>query len=428
MTNRQLFFNHLAQTSSAPPALEIKNAKGIYLNGKDGKRYIDLISGISVSNVGHGNSNVNAAIKKQLSIHGYLMVYGEYVVAPQVEYANLLVKFLPKKLNSVYFVSTGSEAVEGALKLAKRFTGRTEIISFINGYHGSTHGALSVMGNESMKQAFRPLLPDVKFIDFNNAAQLNQITEKTACVIVEPIQGEAGVITPEIFAPTRQGANHKHPLGRGATNFLQLLRKRCDETGTLLIFDEIQTGMGRTGPMFAFEKYKVVPDILCLAKAFGGGMPLGAFIASKEIMSTLSHNPVLGHITTFGGHPLSCAAGMAAFKIINTSLGPKGRKANAKRGILDSPLGVGGKGLLFKKLLVHSRIKEVRGEGLLLAVQFEGEEENKKIISKCVENGVITDWFLFNSSSMRIAPPLTITEKEIHASCKLILKSIDEAV
>jgi acetylornithine/succinyldiaminopimelate/putrescine aminotransferase len=253
------------------------------------------------------------------------------------------------------------------------------------------------MGDEEMKQAFRPLLPDVSFLEFNNEMHLRQITNRTACVIVEPIQGEAGVVVP------KEIKNEKLKI----KNYLQLLRERCDETGTLLIFDEIQTGMGRTGEMFAFEKYNVVPDILCLAKAFGGGMPLGAFISSKEIMSTLSHNPVLGHITTFGGHPLSCAAGMAAFKEIE--------KLKA---------GVGKKSLLFKKLLVHPRIKEVRGEGLLLAVQFESNEENKRIITKCVEQGVITDWFLFNASAMRIAPPLTITEKEIKMACKIILANL----
>ncbi len=421
MTNRQLFFGHLAQTSPAPPALEIKRAKGIYLYGSDGKKNIDLISGISVSNVGHGNPKVTAAIKKQLSKHSYLMVYGEYVVAPQVEYADLLVKHLPKKLNNVYFTSSGSEAVEGALKLAKRYTGRTEIIAFKNAYHGSTHGALSVMGNEEMKQAFRPLLPDVRFIEFNNEKQFEQITKRTACVIIEPIQGEAGVITPSNFSKVSNFGKVK------PKNYLELLREKCNKTGTLLIFDEIQTGMGRTGDLFAFEKYKVVPDVLCLAKAFGGGMPLGAFISSKEIMSTLSHNPVLGHITTFGGHPLSCVAGMEAFKIISSHPGPKGR-IRLKGKSQDSPLGVVGKGELFKKLLVHPRIKEVRGEGLLLAVQFGSEEENKKIISKCVENGVIVDWFLFNPSAMRIAPPLIISEKEIHVSCRIILKCLDSGV
>ena len=400
MTNREIFFNHLAQTSPAPPALEIKRAKGIYLYGADGKKYVDLISGISVSNVGHGNPKVASAIKKQLAKHSYVMVYGEYIVAPQIEYSNLLRKYLPEKLNNVYFTSSGSEAVEGALKLAKRFTGKTEITAFKNAYHGSTHGALSVMGNETFKKAFRPLLSDVRFLEFNNKNDLSQITFKTACVIVEPIQGEAGVITPMEDAGGQKAG--------GGSNYLQQLRKRCDETKTLLIFDEIQTGMGRTGTLFAFEKYKVVPDILCLAKALGGGMPLGAFISSKEIMSTLSHNPVLGHITTFGGHPLSCAAGKEALKVIR-----------------DRGQGTREKGKLFKKLLKHPRIKEVRGEGLLLAVQFESEEENKKIISKCIENGVITDWFLFNPSAMRIAPPLIITEKEIRKACEVIVSVID---
>lgn len=390
MTNREIFFKYLAQTSPAPPALEIKTAKGIYLYDTDGKKYMDLISGISVSNVGHGNPKVVSAIKKQLDKHKYVMVYGEFIVSPQVEYANLLVKHLPKKLDNVYFTSSGSEAVEGALKLAKRFTGRTEIIAFKNAYHGSTHGALSVMGNEFFKQAFRPLLPDIYFLEFNNEKDLEKISIKTSCVIVEPIQGEAGVILPK-------------------NNFLKKLRERCNETGALLIFDEIQTGMGRTGKLFAFEKYKVVPDVLCLAKAFGGGMPLGAFISSKEIMSTLSHNPVLGHITTFGGHPLSCSAGMEAFRQV------KSQKSKVRIE----------KGKLFKKLLVHPKIKEVRGEGLLLAVQFSSEEENKKIISKCIENGIITDWFLFRPDAMRIAPPLIISEKEIKNACDVILKSID---
>jgi len=390
MTNRDLFFNHLAQTSPAPPALEIKSAKGIYLYGTDGKKYIDLISGISVSNLGHANSKINSAIKKQLDKHSYVMVYGEHIIAPQTEYATLLAKYLPEKLSNVYFVNSGSEAVEGALKLARRFTGRTEIIAFKNAYHGSTHGALSVMGNEMFKQAFRPLLPDVKFLEFNNEKHLHQITPKTACIIVEPIQGEAGVIFPE-------------------NNFLTKLRQRCNETGTLLIFDEIQTGMGRTGKLFAFERYKVVPDILCLAKAFGGGMPLGAFVSSKKIMSVLSRNPALGHITTFGGHPLSCVAGIEAFKQV------KSQKSKVRTK----------KGELFKNLLVHPKIKEVRGEGLLLAVQFSREEENKEIISRCVENGVITDWFLFNPSAMRIAPPLIISETEIRKSCDVILKCID---
>ena len=390
MTNREIFFKHVAQTSPAPPALEIKSAKGIYLYGAGGKKYIDLISGISVSNAGHGNPKIVRAIKKQLDKHKYVMVYGEFILPSQTEYADLLVKHLPKKLNNVYFTSSGSEAIEGALKLAKRYTGRTEIIAFKNAYHGSTHGALSVMGNEMFKQAFRPLLPDVQFLEFNDEKDLEQISSRTACVIIEPVQGEAGLILPQ-------------------NNFLKKLRKRCEETGAFLVFDEIQTGIGRTGSMFAFEKYKVIPDILCLAKAFGGGMPLGAFISSKEIMESLSNNPVLGHITTFGGHPVSCAAGMEAFKLV------KSQKSKVKK-----------KGKLFRQLLKHPRIKEVRGEGLLLAVQFSNEEENKKIISRCIENGVITDWFLFRPDAMRIAPPLIISEKEIKIACEIILKSINE--
>ena len=392
MTSRKIFFDYLAQTSLSSPAIEISKARGVYLYDVKGKKYLDLISGISVSNIGHAHPAVIKSIKKQLDKHSYLMVYGEYVVIPQIQFAKELVNYLPSSLHNIYFVNSGSEAVEGAMKLAKRYTGRTEIISFKNAYHGSTQGALSVMGNETMKQAFRPLLPNVKFIEFNKVAQLNSITTQTACVIVEPIQGEAGVVVPE-------------------KKFLTQLSQRCKQTGTLLIFDEIQTGMGRTGKLFAFEKYKVVPDILCLAKAFGGGMPLGAFISSKKIMSSLSHSPALGHITTFGGHPLSCVAAMEALKIVKRITTEQIRK----------------KSELFKKLLVHPRIKEVRGEGLLLAVQFETEDENKKVISGCVEKGVITDWFLFNSSAMRIAPPLVILESEIRNACKIILQCIEES-
>jgi acetylornithine/N-succinyldiaminopimelate aminotransferase len=395
MNNRQLFFKHIAQTSPSPPALEIKRAKGVYLYDTSGKKYLDLISGISVSNVGHANARVVAAIKKQLSKHSYLMVYGEYVVSPQIEYAQALFRHLPKQLNNIYYVNSGSEAIEGALKLAKRYTGRTEIVAFKNAYHGSTHGALSIMGNESMKQAFRPLLPSIRFLEYNNEKDIEKISKQTACVVVEPIQGEAGVILP------KQSSKKN--------NYLQLLRKRCNETGTLLLFDEIQTGMGRTGTLFAFEKYNVIPDVLCVAKAFGGGMPLGAFISSKKIMSTLAHHPVLGHITTYGGHPLSCVAGGATLKEILS----KGLLASVQK-----------KGQLFKQLLRHPAIIEVRGEGLLVAVQFSTDEECRKIIANCMKKGMITDWFLFNSSALRIAPPLTISEKEIRQACKIILEAI----
>ncbi|MFH1004054.1 MAG: aspartate aminotransferase family protein [Bacteroidota bacterium] len=401
ISNRHFFLQYLAQTSFAPVGLEIVHAKGVYLYGISGKKYIDLISGISVSNVGHGHPKIIEAIKEQAEKFMHLMVYGEYIQSPQVQLAKRLIELLPKNLNSIYFVNSGSESVEGALKLAKRFTGRTEIISFKNAYHGSTHGALSIMGDETLKQQFRPLLPDVKLLEFNNENILKQINFKTACVIAEPIQGEAGVVLPNKFKI--QNSKFK--------NYLELLRERCNETGTLLIFDEIQTGMGRTGKLFAFEHYGIVPDILCLAKAFGGGMPLGAFISSKEIMTTLSNNPALGHITTFGGHPVCCAAGLAALEIL------------LKENLITA---VEQKEKLFKQLLNHPKIKTLRCKGLLMALQFESEAENRKIISRCIENGVIVDWFLFCPDAMRIAPPLTISEKEIRNACAIILKSIEE--
>ena len=390
LTQRQLFFNHIAQTSELPLALEIEKAEGVYLYDVSGKRYIDLISGISVSNIGHRHPKVIAAIKDQLDKYMHLMVYGEYIQSPQVQFAKLLSEHLPSTLSSVYFVNSGSEAIEGAMKLAKRFTGRTEIISFKNGYHGSTQGSLSIMGNEEFKNAFRPLLPDTKQIEFNNSDDLKLITSKTACVVVETIQGEAGAIVPQ-------------------TNFLKALRERCTEVGALLVADEIQCGFGRTGKLFAFEHYNVVPDILCLAKGMGGGMPIGAFISSKEIMHSLTNNPILGHITTFGGHPVCCAAGLATLNVL------------LEEKLIDS---VEEKEQLFRKLLKHPKIKSIKGKGLLLALEFDNYEQNKKIIDACIEKGVIVDWFLFNSHSMRIAPPLTITEEEIRFSCDIILKCI----
>lgn len=393
MSQRSLFFSHLAQTSDAPLALEIESAEGIYLLDSKGNKYIDLISGISVSNVGHRHPAVIAAIEAQLKKHLHLMVYGEYIQSPQVRLAKLLADNLPASLSSVYFVNSGSEAVEGALKLAKRYTGRTEIISFKNAYHGSTQGALSVMGNEELKNPFRPLLPDVRFIAFNAEDDLEQISDKAACVIVEPVQGEAGVVVP-------------------GNNFLLKLRQKCDATGALLIFDEIQTGFGRTGNLFALETFKVIPDILLLAKGMGGGMPLGAFISSKEIMATLAHHPALGHITTFGGHPVCCAASEACLQTI------------IKEGLAQQ---VHEKGKLFLRLLKHPLIKEVRSKGLLIAVEFESEELNKKIIERCIASGVITDWFLFNAKSMRIAPPLTIAPEEIRRACEIILQAVEEA-
>jgi acetylornithine/N-succinyldiaminopimelate aminotransferase len=386
-TQRELFYQHLAQTTPFPLALKIERAEGIYLYGKAGEKYMDLISGIAVSNVGHCNPEVVKAIREQSEKYLHLMVYGEYVQTPQVELATLLCSVLPEKLNSVYFTNSGAEAIEGAMKLAKRYTGRTEIIAFKDAYHGSTQGALSVMGNEKLKQAYRPLLPDVIIADHNS---LPVITEKTACVIIETIQGEAGV-------------------REFSKEFLQSLRKRCDETGTLLILDEIQCAFGRTGKLFAFEHYGIEPDILCLAKSLGGGMPLGAFIAPQEIMQSFTHNPMLGHITTFGGHPVCCAAGLAA---LNFLLREKHLVEEATQ-----------KGELIKQLLSHPAIKEVRGKGLLLAAEFESFEFNKAVIDRCIQQGVITDWFLFCDNSMRIAPPLTITVAETMKACDVIVES-----
>ncbi len=389
-TQRELFLHHLAQTSPAPLSLEIEKAKGVYLYGPKGNKYLDLISGISVSNLGHGHPKVLGAISKQLKKHLHLMVYGEFVQGPQVAFATLLGKQLPPSLRSVYFVNSGAEAIEGAMKLAKRSTGRTEIISFHNDYHGSTQGALSIMGNEELKKDFRPLLPDTRLLRFGNKEDLKLITTKTACVVAETIQGEAGVIVP-------------------SKDYLQQLRKRCTETGTLLVLDEIQCAFGRTGKLFGFEHYGIRPDILCLAKALGGGMPLGAFISSQQIMSSLSNNPALGHITTFGGHPLCCVAGQAALEVLLKGSLVKQVQKKEK---------------LFRSLLKHKAIKEVRSKGLLIAVQFENEALNKKVIANCIENGVVTDWFLFNDSAMRIAPPLTITEAEIRKACAIILKCL----
>jgi len=389
---KQLFFKHVAQTSDIPVSFEIKKADGIYLFDKTGRQYIDLISGIGVNNLGHRNREVIQAINNQIDKYIHVMAYGEFIQSPQVNFAKMLSDNLPDKLDSVYFVNSGSESIEGALKLAKRYTEKTEIISFKNAYHGSSHGALSITGNEGAKRAFRPLLPDIKFIEFNNFNALENITHKTACVVIEPIQGEAGVVLPK-------------------NDYLIKLRKKCNDTETLLIFDEAQTGFGRTGTLFAFEQFNVVPDILCLSKALGGGMPLGAFISSKNIMSSLKNHPVLGHITTFGGHPVCCAAGLASLKIIT--------EKNIYKYVHH-------KGELFKHLLRHTKIKDVRGKGLMLAVEFENTEISNKVIRRCMKNGVITDSFLFAPNCMRIAPPLIIKEEEIKKSCEIILSSIEE--
>ncbi len=393
LTNRQLFLNNLAQTSDSPLALEITKAEGIFIYDSSGKKYFDLISGISVSNTGHRHPAVVKAIKDQADQYLHLMVYGEYIQSPQVKLAGILSGLLPEKLNNCYFVNSGSEAVEGAMKLAKRYTGRKKIVAFKNAYHGSTQGALSIIGNESYQTPFAPLLPGIDHLDFNSTASLNQITTETACVIVEPVQGEAGIII-------------------GTQDFLSALRNRCNETGTLLIFDEIQTGLGRTGYMFAFEKYRVIPDILLLAKGLGGGMPLGAFISSHEIMQTLTNNPVLGHITTFGGHPVSCAAALANIEVI------------INEQLIE---GVAAKSNLFVQLLGKSKaISQIRSAGLMIALQLDNFAQVKNIIDYCIQKGVITDWSLFNDSSIRIAPPLTISEEQIREACRIILESLDK--
>lgn len=394
ISERQLFLNHVAQTSEDPMMLEIEKANGVFLYDKSGKQLIDFISGISVSSLGHNNPKIKNAIKQQLDNYSYLMVYGEFVQSPQVKLATKLNEVLPENLNSAFFVNSGSEAVEGALKLAKRYTGRSEIVSFKNAYHGSSHGALSVMGNEYFRNAYRPLLPGVSQLEFNSVEQLKNITTKTACAIVEVVQGEAGV----------RLANH---------NFIKALRKKCTETGTLLIFDEIQTGMGRTGKMFSFEHYGVSPDIMTLAKAFGGGMPIGAFVSSKEIMSCLSKNPVLGHISTFGGHAVCCVAALKSLEILSSEK------------IIDK---VEGKARLIKKLLQHEEIKEIRNLGLLMAVELKHADFTIKVIKKAVELGLVTDWFLFAPECIRIAPPLIINEDEIKKACSIIVDSINQVL
>ncbi len=392
MNQRELFLRHVAQTSSAPLALEIVRAEKASLYDINGKEYIDLIGGISVANTGHRHPKVIEAIQQQLDAYLHIMVYGEFVETPQVHYAKLLTDHLPASLNSVYFTNSGAEAVEGAMKLAKRVTNRTQIIAFNNSYHGSTQGALSIIGDEYWRNAYRPLLPDVLHLGYGSDTVFEFITHQTACVIAETVQAEAGV-----KAPSKE--------------WMQSLRKKCDETGTLLILDEIQTGFGRTGKLWGFEHFDIVPDIILLGKALGGGMPLGAFIADKKMMDTFTDNPVLGHITTFGGHPVCCAAGMAAMKAL------------LDERMLDD---VSQKEKLFRSLLLHPKIKAIRSFGLWLAVEFDSFETNKKVIDACIANGVLTDWFLFGANCLRISPPLIISEEQIKKTVAVILKSLDE--
>jgi acetylornithine/succinyldiaminopimelate/putrescine aminotransferase len=411
---REQFKAHVAQTSPSPLMIEVARAEGVFLwtqpteEYPGGQRFFDLISGVSVSNVGHGRAEVVAAVQRQAADYMHTMVYGEMVQAPQVKYAARLAELWPETLQSVYFVNSGAEAIEGALKLAKRATGRRDIVAFRNAYHGSTHGALSVMSTpegDEWRRPFEPLLPEVGWLTFNDFEGLSRgVTERTACVLIEPVQGEAGVRPP--------CGNGHGDSGCAGENFLQAVRRRCDEVGALLIFDEIQTGMGRTGALFAFQKAGVVPDILCVAKAFGGGMPLGAFISSQRVMGTLSHDPALGHITTFGGHPVCCAAGLAALEVIIAE--DLAQKAEAK-------------GALYEQLLVgHPAVCEIRRAGLLLAVELGDAAKMFRLMELFRRHGIMSDWFLFCDTAFRISPPLTITVAEIRESCAIIVQCLDE--
>jgi acetylornithine/succinyldiaminopimelate/putrescine aminotransferase len=392
-SQRQLFLDHLGQTTPSPLMLEIERAEGSFLFDRNGKDYLDLISGVSVSNTGHRHPAVVSAVKEQADRYMHLMVYGEVIQSPQVQYAARLASLLPDSLGSVYYVNSGSEAIEGAIKLARRYTGKNEIIYFRNAYHGSTTGALSVQGSEHYRNAFRPLMPSTTMAEFNSKEAAGMVSDDTAAVLVEPVQAEAGVVQP-------------------ADGFLSGLRDACDRHGAMLIFDEVQTGFGRTGSLFSLFRYNVVPDILVLAKALGGGMPLGAFISSREIMSCLAHDPVLGHITTFGGHPVCCAAGLASLDVIvNGNLAGKARE----------------KERLFREKLSQMPFREVRGEGLLLAVVPEKKSIIPALVAKAPEHGLMLDYFLFCDEAFRIAPPLTISPDEIDTACQR-LRALTETV
>lgn len=393
MNYRQLFFRHISQTSPNPIGLEMDRAEGIYLYSKDGRKYIDGISGFSVANIGHSNPKVIQAVKEQAEKYMHLIVYGEFIEDPQVAYAKYLIDHLPQGLDCVYFANSGTEAVEGAMKLAKKVTGRSRILCCKNAYHGSSQGALSLMGGEYWVQPFRPLLPDTWHLDFNSREAIKAIDDKTACIILETVQGEGGVIKP-------------------SKEWMEELRKKCTKTGTLLILDEIQAGFGRTGSLWAFEQYGIVPDVLMLAKALGGGMPLGAFISSYERMYHLTEDPILGHINTFGGHPVSCAAGLQAMKVLLESKIIENVPAREQQ-LRD----------LFKD---ESAILDIRSAGLLMALNFESETYCRKVIERCISNGLIADSFLFHADSMRIAPPLITTEEQIKEIAAIVRKSLSE--
>lgn len=387
------FHAHLAQTSPRPLALDIVHAEGCHLTARDGQRYLDLVSGLAVANVGHRHPRVVQAIKEQCDRYLHVIPYGEFIQDPQVRFAERLAGLLPPALDSVYFVNSGTEAIEAAVKLAKRVTGRTRLIGCRKSYHGSTHGSLSLTDNEAKKYRNRPLLPDVAHITFNAPADLALITEHAACVVVEPIQGDAGVRVPD-------------------ASWMQALWARCTEVGALLVFDEVQTGFGRTGRLFAFEHFGVVPDILVLGKALGGGLPMGAFVSARTHMQLLTHDPVLGHITTFGGHPLPCVAGLAALD----ALLDEDMIANSVR-----------MGALFKELLVHPRIAEVRGAGLMLAVDLGDADRVQRVVHGCLRRGFLGFWFLSCPTAFRIAPPLVITEQEVRRACAVVLEEVERA-
>ncbi len=390
ISNRELFLKNTAQTSDSPRLLEIDRAEGVYLYGPNGEKYIDLVSGFNVSNIGHRHPKVLKAIQGQLDRFMHVTVYGEFVQAPQVQFATELLEVLPRTFESVYFTNSGAEAVEGSMKVAKKYTGRREIIAARQAYHGSTQGALSLIGNDEYREAYAPLLPEISFIDYNQLSDLDKITDKTAAVIVEAIQGEAGVRVPD-------------------KEYMQALRRKCTDVGALLIFDEIQTGFGRTGKLFAFEHFDIVPDILMLAKGIGGGMPLGAFVAPKEMMDVIKANPMLGHITTFGGHPVSCAAARASLQVIQ------------EENLVQE---VDQKAELFRKELDIPQIKEIRGLGLMMCLQLENFDQVYQVSNYCASQGLIIDWYLHCETALRIAPPLTITEEEILKSCKIIKEGI----
>lgn len=390
ISKRQLFLRHVAQTSASSLQFEIERAEGIYFFDKKGKPFIDLVSGVSVSALGHGHPKVIGAVKNQTDHYMHTMVYGEFVQSPQVAYAEWLAERLPGNLDNIFFVNSGSEAIDGAMKLAKRSTGRSEFLAFEKAYHGGTHGAMSLLGDARSRSGYLPLLPGIKHIRFNSEEDLDLIHEGLAAVVAEPIQAEAGIIEPK-------------------GDFLTRLRLKCDEAGALLILDEIQTGMGRTGKLMAFEHYDVIPDILCLAKSFGGGMPLGAFISSRELMKQLTFDPPLGHITTFGGHPVSCAAGLTAQKVVE------------EEGLMDHALEMEKR---YRLRLKHPVIKGIRGRGLFLGVCLDREMNVDRFISRAKENGLIMDRFLFSDDSFRIAPPLVISEAEVDETIERILATL----